>query len=84
MGGGLSHLNSKQRREHLQKKRKDREDARFGQRNYRREDETDKKKEKDETAMAVMEDKVKEMETKLNNAKETCDSNGISTNWSEC
>ena len=83
MGGGLSHLNSKQRREYLQKKRKDREDARFGQRNYRREDETDKKKEKDETAMTVMEDKVKEMETKLNNAKETCDSHGIQTRWME-
>ena len=83
MGGGLSHLNSKQRREYLQKKRKDREDARFGQRNYRREDETDKKKEKDETAMAAMEAEVKEMKTKLNNAKVICDHHGIETNWDE-
>lgn len=83
MGGGLSHLNSKQRRGYLQKKRKDREDARFGKRNYRCEVETDKKKEKGETGMAAIEAEVKEIKTKLHNANEICDSHGVQANWDE-
>lgn len=59
-GGGLSHLDAKQRRAHLEKKRREKEEHRYGNRGYRRE-ENDKTTTDVEQASLVL-----DLQSKLN------------------
>ena len=74
-GGGLAHLNRAERSAHLDKKRRQREEQRHGNRTYVRGNETETKK--PDEALVVMETENKQMKTQLANAQAIMDSHGV-------
>jgi hypothetical protein len=71
-GGGLAHLDSQARRSFLDRKRKEREDRRedrkYNNRSYRREDEDRPKEKEGAKRVKELEDKAKDQEEKMERA----------------